>query len=185
MATEFDLDGSGEVDNGDVEFLVENIIGTFMGDANLDGKVDAMDLNQVGINWRRMDGVGWSNGDFTGDGAVNAADLNLIGVNWRSGVAAAALSGRVPRAPLAAAHAVSPTVVDEAIVRVSRDLSSKPDGTTSVLIHERPVDDARALSRSRYDVAKSRRSLLPQDDSLTEPEDGKALQLIDELFRRM
>ncbi|MHC5112596.1 MAG: lamin tail domain-containing protein, partial [Planctomycetota bacterium] len=97
MASQYDLNNSGTVDQADVEFLVENIIGTFMGDANLDGKVDAMDLNQVGINWQRMDGAGWSNGDFTGDGAVSAQDLNLIGINWRNGEAAAA-HGRAPRA---------------------------------------------------------------------------------------
>jgi hypothetical protein len=90
MASEFDLNDSGDVNQDDVVFLVENIIGTSMGDANLDGKVDAMDLNQVGINWQRMDGAGWSNGDFTGDGAVTAQDLDEIGINWLSGEAAAA-----------------------------------------------------------------------------------------------
>ncbi len=95
MSAQFDLDNSGTVDQNDVTFLVENIIGTFMGDANLDGQVDAVDLNQIGIHWRRLDGADWEDGDFTGDGAVDARDLNLVGVNWRSGVAAA-LSGRVP-----------------------------------------------------------------------------------------
>ena len=104
---EFDLDGSSEVDQDDVVFLVENILGTFMGDATLDGKVDAMDLNQVGINWRAVDVAGWRQGDFSGDGNVTAADLNIIGVNWRQGTPVAAAGAdshqRVPRAPLAEA----------------------------------------------------------------------------------
>ena len=44
------MDASGTVNQDDVVFLVENVLRTFMGDATLDGKVDAMDLNRVGIN---------------------------------------------------------------------------------------------------------------------------------------
>ncbi len=111
-AAEFDLDGNGKVEAADVVFLVENILGTFMGDADLDGKVDAQDLNQVGINWRATAGVGWADGDYSGDDKVDAADLNLLGINWRNGVAPAAASAppnqRVPRAPLAMAATAQP-----------------------------------------------------------------------------
>ena len=41
------------------------------GDANLDGSVDAPDLNAVGRNWV-SDTSAWSEGDFTGDGTVDA-----------------------------------------------------------------------------------------------------------------
>ncbi len=92
-----DWDGSGAVDSADVTFLVENIIGTFYGDANLDRTVDARDLNLIGINWQDS-GAGWAGGDFTGDDFVDARDLNLLGLNWRN--AAAAAAARVPRAPL-------------------------------------------------------------------------------------
>ncbi len=124
--SQFDLDGNNSVDAADAEFLVENILGTFMGDANLDGIVDARDLNVVGVNWRGN--AGWAGGDFTGDGQVSAQDLNLIGINWRSG-AAAALAGdhqRVPRAPLADA-VVPRAVVDAAIVELDdvRDAAIK------------------------------------------------------------
>ena len=95
----FDLDDSMSVDSADVTFLVETIIGTFMGDTNLDGQVSAADLNQVGIHWQATNCVGWSTGDLTGDGKVNAADLNVLGVHWQNGVALAASpsSSRVPR----------------------------------------------------------------------------------------
>lgn len=55
------------------------------GDANMDGAVDARDLNQLGIHWQQ-DVAGWEQGDFTGDGFVDAQDLNELAVNWQSGV---------------------------------------------------------------------------------------------------
>ncbi len=81
----FDLDASGTVDQSDVLYLVENVIGTFMGDANLDGKVGSQDLNRTGINWLESGPIGWQGGDFNGDDHVNAADLNWIGRNWLKG----------------------------------------------------------------------------------------------------
>lgn len=97
----YDLNGSGDVTFADVEFLVENVLGTFMSDANLDRKVDAEDLNRVGINWQQTGGgcLTWSAGNFNGDDIVNSLDLNQLGIHWQAGVAAPA--ARVPRAPLA------------------------------------------------------------------------------------
>ena len=51
------------------------------GDANLDGAINAVDLNAVGFHWLQ-DVALWSAGDFTADGKVNAADLNALGKNW-------------------------------------------------------------------------------------------------------
>ena len=103
MSTEFDLDGDGLVGQSDVTFLVESIIGSFMGDATLDGKVDAADLNRVGLNWQTIGEIGWEGGDFNGDRQVNASDLNVVGINWLQGVPAAGpvANQRIPRAPLA------------------------------------------------------------------------------------
>ena len=78
-----DLNGDGYVDRDDHATLVQDILGTNYGDANLDGNVNAADLNIVGLNWQTPTG-GWSNGDFNCDGKVDAADLNLLGLNWRS-----------------------------------------------------------------------------------------------------
>jgi hypothetical protein len=94
----YDLDGSGTVDSADRVFLVENIMGTFMGDANLDGHVNVADLNVVGLHWQQTgDCLMWSNGNFDGNERIDAADLNVVGINWLASVAQA----RVPRAPLA------------------------------------------------------------------------------------
>ena len=109
-----DLDGSGSLDIGDTEFLVTNILGTFMGDANLDGQVDSVDLNFVGLSWQQTgDCFTWSNGNFDGDQDIDVIDLNYVGLNWQNGVAAAA---GVPRAPLAlrAARLADVVIADDA-----------------------------------------------------------------------
>ena len=72
------------------------------GDANLDGKINARDLNAVGLNWHRVV-RGWCLGDFTLDGTVDASDLNVLAINWEQDVSdepANVAQERAPRAPL-------------------------------------------------------------------------------------
>ena len=57
------------------------------GDANLDGRVNASDLMQLGSNWLQgfdhfHDGL-WSSADFNADGIVDVQDLNEIGRHWQ------------------------------------------------------------------------------------------------------
>lgn len=78
----FDLDGDGVVTESDREVWVRDLAKTFLGDANLDSRVDAADLNSVALNWRQAV-ASWAGGDFTGDGFVDAADLNVVALNWR------------------------------------------------------------------------------------------------------
>ena len=87
--SEMDLNGDGTINLGDVdEWLsiaaAENGFGMpyLKGDSNLDGNVDATDLNTIGVNWLSTGRV-WSTGDYTGESDVNALDLNTIGVNWQ------------------------------------------------------------------------------------------------------
>ena len=92
----FDLNFDGGVDQvdlgiwlsvaGSYELGAERIL---LGDANLDGNVNAQDLNSIGLNWQSSPDS-WCGGDFNADGAVDAADLNLVGVNWQRDGAAAA-----------------------------------------------------------------------------------------------
>jgi hypothetical protein len=55
------------------------------GNATLDGKVDAFDLNRLAANWQQT-GKSWITGDFTGDGKVDAFDLNALAAQWQYGV---------------------------------------------------------------------------------------------------
>ena len=93
----FDLDGNGTADLADRdEWLVqagaENIGQPYvLGDTDLNGLVNAADLNTLGGNWQRSDLMSWADADFNGDGFANATDLNAIGSNWLHGVAAAAV----------------------------------------------------------------------------------------------
>lgn len=128
----FDVNADGAVTAADATFLVESILVVCEGDANLDGVVDAMDLNAVGLNWLRTGGVGWASGDFDGDNTVNAADLNKVGVNWLKGAAA-----RAPRAPLAAITA--PENVDRALGNLDVDRVAITTGELDT-----PTEDALA-----------------------------------------
>ena len=73
------------------------------GDTNLDGKVDAMDLNTLGVNWLQRE-TGLSGGDLNADGLVDVIDLNRVGSRWLDDVSGGEdRIRRTPRAPLAAA----------------------------------------------------------------------------------
>ncbi len=50
---------------------------TFVGDANLDGKVDGSDYSRIDNGFLHSL-TGWSNGDFNYDGKVNSSDYTLI-----------------------------------------------------------------------------------------------------------
>ena len=80
----YDLTGDGVVDSADVDELITNILGTFYGDADLNGCVDDLDLTAVAVHWQQQV-ASWENGDFNGDGIVNDLDLTALAVNWQQG----------------------------------------------------------------------------------------------------
>lgn len=77
---DLDLDG-GAADQDDVTTLVQDILNTVYGDANLDLSVDLADLNL----WLASSG-GWAGADFNGDLSIDLADFNT----WLSTLPAAA-----------------------------------------------------------------------------------------------
>jgi hypothetical protein len=99
---QYDLNGSGSVDAADIDEWLslagqENLGAAYVkGDTNLDGDVDAGDLNNIGQNWQSTNAMSWEQGDFDGDHVVDASDLNSVGINWQHGVAAAASATSVP-----------------------------------------------------------------------------------------
>ena len=94
----FDLDSSGTVDLADRDlWLSHEDVGSFPGDFDLSGEVNASDLNTLGGNWQATDLTSYAQGDSNGDGIANATDLNALGSNWQAGVApAASLAATVP-----------------------------------------------------------------------------------------
>ena len=55
------------------------------GDANLDGRVDDMDVSSLAGHWQQKDRC-WGEGDFSGDGWVNDLDVALLASKWQYGV---------------------------------------------------------------------------------------------------
>ena len=88
----FDLNTDGTLTDDDVRFLVEEILKTKPGDANLDGKVNLSDFLNLSNNVGARD-ASWSQGDFDGDGEVAFADFLLLANNFGFGAQAAALAG--------------------------------------------------------------------------------------------
>lgn len=109
-----DLDFLNDDEDGVDFFFDGTLVATFgtptliPGDANEDGRVDAADLNILGLNWQESEKTR-AEGDFTGDGIVNAADLNVLGINWQTGVGAAA-SVAEPNAMMLLVIAILPVV---------------------------------------------------------------------------
>ena len=86
--TSFDINGDSVVDPLDLDDWLAKAakFNGFsaaypLGDANLDGMVDASDLNALAQRWQSA-ASGWSNGDFVPDGFIDAHDLNVLGQNW-------------------------------------------------------------------------------------------------------
>ena len=68
-----DLDFDGDADQDDVTKLVQDLLNTDYGDANLDMSVDLADFNA----WLASGGGGWAEADFNGDGFIDLADFNI------------------------------------------------------------------------------------------------------------
>ena len=63
------------------------------GDANLDGRVDVLDLAILAANYRKNVTGGWMQGDFNNDGVVDVEDLALLAANYRHSLASNVVPG--------------------------------------------------------------------------------------------
>lgn len=78
----FNLDSdTGGADQQDVDTLVQTILLTRYGDANLDKLVNSSDFNILASNFG-LSPRGWATGDFTGDDLVSSADFNALATNF-------------------------------------------------------------------------------------------------------
>ncbi len=76
----YDLTGDTNIDSADTDYLVHTVFNTEYGDANLDGKVDVLDLSLLATNYGTSGS--WATADFNGDGVIDVLDLSLLAANY-------------------------------------------------------------------------------------------------------
>jgi autotransporter-associated beta strand protein len=79
---------------------------TLAGDANIDGRVNSLDFNEIAANFNTS-GHEWLEGDFNYDGKVNALDFNAVAANYGGFMLF------IPSSPLAASPAALGSLVPE------------------------------------------------------------------------
>ncbi|MEO0586611.1 MAG: PEP-CTERM sorting domain-containing protein [Planctomycetota bacterium] len=80
----FDISNDGVTDEADALLLINTILGTFLGDANLNGSVGTDDLAILAGNFNQSP-RGWATADITGDGTVGTGDLAILAANFGQG----------------------------------------------------------------------------------------------------
>jgi len=78
-----DMTGDLSINKSDLDELVQTILGTQYGDANLDGKVTGADYTNWADNFGKAGG--WAAGDFNGDGQITGADYTIWADNFGFG----------------------------------------------------------------------------------------------------
>ncbi len=76
----FDLNEDGVIDEQDVLLFLQQRIESELGDANLDGVVDGVDLERFELSYGQTGG--WYDGDFNGNGDVDGGDF----LTWQRNV---------------------------------------------------------------------------------------------------
>lgn len=76
----YDVDGSGVVDADDISAMVSDFFRTAYGDANLDRRINLLDLSSLASSFG--DEGGWGQGDFNLDGTVDLLDLSILAANF-------------------------------------------------------------------------------------------------------
>jgi hypothetical protein len=95
----YDLNGDGVTNQADLTMLLNSLLGTVQGDANLDRKVNFSDFQVVLDNWQKSSI--WATGDFNGDRITNFGDFQYLLDNWNKSVVTTAVPEPATLAPLA------------------------------------------------------------------------------------
>jgi hypothetical protein len=74
---DLDFTNDGRIDSADHRYLVQTVLGTTRGDANLDGVFDSGDLVAIFQQgkYETNDAAGWASGDWNCDGRFSSEDL--------------------------------------------------------------------------------------------------------------
>jgi hypothetical protein len=88
--------GIGTFDGQSVGGTTSLVRYTFSGDANIDGKVNALDFNALATNFGTGGGEFWFQGDFNYDGSVNTSDFTTLAQNFGQVLSSPSLSAVVP-----------------------------------------------------------------------------------------
>ncbi|MCA9149066.1 MAG: hypothetical protein KDA92_07205 [Planctomycetales bacterium] len=98
--SQFDLNGDGQLDSLDRDYLVHDLMHTHYGDVNLDGQFGSSDLISVFVAGQYEDGVDgnstWRTGDWNGDQEFDTSDLVLAFQDGGYDGSADALPRQVP-----------------------------------------------------------------------------------------
>ena len=84
--------GVGSFDGHTVDNTSVLVGYTLAGDANLDGKVNALDFNALASHFGVSSNGNWTQGDFNYDGTVSTSDFTALSQNFNAPLAAPALS---------------------------------------------------------------------------------------------
>jgi len=94
----YDLDNDGDADADDLDYMITTCLqwanaaaagyGTFAGDFNLDGTVNAGDLALLATNYGQPGSWGFAQGDANGDSMIDAGDLAALATNYGQQVTA-------------------------------------------------------------------------------------------------
>ncbi|QDU71465.1 hypothetical protein [Mucisphaera calidilacus] len=81
---EYDLDEDQDADLNDLLLLImgADYLNTFLGDLNLDGRVDLLDLSTLASSFGSSSDVRYSTGDINADAAVDLLDLSVLAANF-------------------------------------------------------------------------------------------------------
>jgi len=78
----YDLNQDELVDDDDATYLVEEILQTRHGDADLNGRVDFLDFLALSRHYGKQQNTSWSEGDFDGNQEISFEDFLLLSANF-------------------------------------------------------------------------------------------------------